>query len=123
MPRPAVEAGGIPGAGERRILDLLRNHSCAFPIRVTEGPAFSGSPAQHGANRESRALCVAGGARWCDTAMAGPPHRPVPAPAERNSLRIRAELPITARELSGIETAATSGVTSAAIASGTMMRL
>lgn len=41
----------------------------------------------------------------------------------RNRPWIRAELPITARELSGMEIAATSGVTRAAMASGTMMTL
>lgn len=40
-----------------------------------------------------------------------------------NMARIRAELPITASELSGMDTAATRGVTTAAIASGTMIRL
>jgi len=41
----------------------------------------------------------------------------------RNRLWIRAELAITARELSGMDTAATRGVTSAAMANGTMMTL
>ena len=41
----------------------------------------------------------------------------------RNKVRIRAELPITARELRGIERAATRGVIREAIASGTMIRL
>jgi hypothetical protein len=40
-----------------------------------------------------------------------------------NRPRIRAELPMTARELTGIDTAATSGVTKAAIANGTMTTL
>jgi hypothetical protein len=38
-------------------------------------------------------------------------------------VRILAEFPITARELMGMEMAATSGVTIADIASGTMMML
>ena len=40
-----------------------------------------------------------------------------------NRVLIRAALPITSSELTGIETAATNGVTNAIIASGTMIRL
>jgi hypothetical protein len=41
----------------------------------------------------------------------------------RNRVRMRAELTITARELRGIDRAATSGVIREAMASGTMIRL
>lgn len=41
----------------------------------------------------------------------------------RNRVRMRAELPMTASELSGMDTAATSGVTKAAMARGTIMTL
>jgi len=40
-----------------------------------------------------------------------------------NRVRMRAEFPITARELRGMDTAATRGVTRAAMARGTMTRL
>ena len=41
----------------------------------------------------------------------------------RNRVRIRAEFPMTASELRGMDTAATKGVTKAAMAKGTMMTL
>jgi len=41
----------------------------------------------------------------------------------RNKVRIRAEFPMMASELRGMETAATKGVTKAAMAKGTMMTL
>lgn len=41
----------------------------------------------------------------------------------RNRVRIRAELPMTASELRGMDTAATRGVTKAAMAKGTMIAL
>ena len=57
------------------------------------------------------------------SARSGQCARGAPSSLGLKTARIRAELPMTARELSGIETAAIRGVMTAAIASGTMMRL
>lgn len=116
LPRLRIRAGKVPVVA--RLL-VVHEDALGVALQVVE-LAAAGSPEQdadgHQAEDEH-----AGNQSVDDF------HRiwsgPQSIAGRRNRLRIRAELPITASEDSGMDTAASKGVTKAAMASGTMMAL
>lgn len=124
-PRPLVPFAPllcIGAAGRVNLALVIHQDALSITVEIIELPA-AGGPKQddHGHQAENQHA----GDETVDDFHGQRPQRSPGAGLRpsRNREWIRAELAITANELSGMETAAMSGVTRAAIANGTMTML